>query len=554
MVIQHESTMKRSGAGLLLAAWVLGAALRVWSLPAQVLSDDEMHTVHAVLTKPATELLSSFGRLDYSLPMAAFYRLLSDAGLLLTEGILRLVPLAAGLVLLVVVPLAARPILGRRTAVWLAWLLAVSFPLVYYSRVVRPYSWSTLLGVVAVAAFARWWSGGRWGWGALYAASAALAIWFLPVVAPFVGAPLLWAAGEIVAQRRWRDGLRLAGIGVALAVALAIVLLPAIPSLLEVVQRKSGRPAPPVDSWLGALQIHGGSSNPVVVTALWLVAFAGFIILLRRRRALALYWALPVGLQVVVVRFVSPLGASQPLVLERYLLPTLPVLLAWVAYALATPTRKRSWGWVRDVLAAAVVGTVLITGPFGDRDFRASPFMHHKDYMNLHEPRARVAQEEVPPFYRWVLRDLAPGPLLEYPWLPVWHYTQALRVYQEIHGREVVVASPAVRLWDHRLAFRNLTPGSAEGFLASRARFLVLHLDYGAEEARVLESYRRSPGIGRRGRQKLPLLAGARAEELQALWGAPDFSDPHLRVWDLARIRQVRDGGDLGSERDRQPR
>jgi len=74
MVIQHESTMRRSGAGLLLAAWVLGAVLRVWSLPAQVLSDDKMHTVRAVLTKPETELLSSFGRLDYSLPMAAFRR------------------------------------------------------------------------------------------------------------------------------------------------------------------------------------------------------------------------------------------------------------------------------------------------------------------------------------------------------------------------------------------------------------------------------------------------------------------------------------------------
>lgn len=554
MAIQHESAMRRSGAGLLLAAWVLGAALRFWNLPAQVLSDDEMHTVRAVLTKPASELLSSFGRLDYSLPMAAFYRLLSDAGLRLTEGILRLVPLAAGLILLVVVPLAAKPILGRRTAVWLAWLLAVSFPLVYYSRVVRPYSWSTLLGVVAVAAFARWWSGGRWGWGALYAASAALAIWFLPVVAPFVGAPLLWAAGEIVARRRWRDSLRLAGIGAAVAGALAIVLLPAIPSLLEVVQRKSGRPAPPAESWLGALQVHAGSSSPVVVAALWLVALAGFASLLRRRRALALYWALPVALQAVVVRLVSPLGAGQPLILERYLLPTLPVLLAWAAYALATPMRKRTWEWVRDILAAAVVGAVLITGPFGGRDFRASPFMHHKDYLNLHEQPARVAQEDVPPFYPWVLRDLAPGPLLEYPWLPVWHYTQALRVYQEIHGREVVVASPAVRLWDRRLAFRNMTPGSAEGFLASRARFLVLHLDYEAEEARVLEPSRRSPGIRRWGRRELRRLIEARAEELQALWGAPDFSDPHLRVWDLERIRRLHHRGGLESERDRQPR
>jgi hypothetical protein len=554
MVIQHESTMRRSGAALLLAAWVVGAALRVWNLPAQVLSDDEMHTVRAVITKPATELLSSFGRLDYSVPMAAFYRLLSDSGLELTEGILRLVPLAAGFVLLVVLPLAVKPLLGRRTAVWLAWLLAVSFPLVHYSRVVRPYSWSTLLGVVAVAAFARWWAGGRWGWGALYAASAALAIWFLPVVAPFVGAPLLWAAGKIVAQRRWRDGVRLVGIGAALAVGLAIVLLPALPSLLEVVQRKSGRPAPPVDSWLGALQIHGGSSNPGVVTGMWLVALAGFIILLRRRRTLALYWALPVALQVVVVRFVSPLGASQPHVLERYLLPTLPVLLAWVACALATPARKRSWGWVRDILAAAVVGAVLLTGPFGDRDFRASPFMHHKDYLNLHEPRARVAPEDVPPFYPWVLRDLAPGPLLEYPWLPVWHYTQALRVYQEIHGREVVVASPADQDWDRRLEFRNMTSGSAEGFLASRARFLVLHLDYGAEEARVVESFRRSPGIRRPGRQGLRRLMQAQAEALQDQWGPPDFSDPHLRVWDLERIRRVNDGGILGSERDRQSR
>lgn len=520
------------------SAWMVGLLLRLWNLPAQVVGDDEIHTVRAVLARPVGELLSSYGRLDYSLPMAGLYRALVDLGVGLSETVLRLLPLLAGLALLVVLPLGVQAWLGRRAACWLAWLLAVSAPLVYYSRVVRPYSWSVLLGLVAVGAFARWWPRGEVRHLLVYGAAGGLGVWFLPVVAPFVGAPLLWAATDTLRLRDAATLRRFLLAAVSLAGAVAALFAPAAPDLLEVVSRKAGRTPPGLLVWLGALQLNAGTRSALLAAALGALAAAGFVRHLRRDRKAALYWALPVAVQALAMQVAAPLGSGQPFILQRYLLPTLPVILAWAAYTLAVPLRRPIPAAVASLAAGGSIAALLATGPFVESAFRSSSFMHHKDYLELYAAPGHLPPEAIPRSYRTLLPVLPPGPVLEFPWVPVWHFNDAYRLYQEVHGREVVVATTAPRLQDPRLVFRNMVPGTPEGFLASRARFLLLHRDYGAEEARVVEPEWPAASLRRRLARALRGAAGTRSDELRRLWGPPDWEDGEVEVWDLDRVRR----------------
>lgn len=529
-----------AGAGL------AGAVLRLWNLPAQVLAGDEMWTLRAVLREPARRLLTTFHQVDVSIPMAFLYRVVSDAGIALSELLLRSLPLVAGLALPVLVPLAAAGLLGWRRAAWLAWLLALSPLPILYSRIVRPYSWVILLSGLALFAFARWWRGGRWPWAALYAGAAALATWMLSVAGPFVAAPLLFGLGDVIRRPGPRRNpacwLRLAAPAAAAATLLVAALLPALPSLVELVRVKSGMGRAGGATWLAALQLLAGTESGAVAVLFWGVVAVGLVAALRRHRRLAVYLLLPVAVQVAAVTAVSPLGVNRAFVLARYLLPALPAVLALVAMALAPiPAGGRRRALAGG--AAVVLFLVLLaaTGPFADRTFRNSPFMHHKEYVALHVPEGHPPEERVPAVYRTVLPALDGGAVLEYPWNGVWQVARAFRAYQERHGRDVLVGTIDPGLRDPRLALRNAVPGTPEGFLASRARYLVVHLDYPAEERRVEEpAGARWPDFRPPAAARLRHLGRRTGRLLEKGWGPPDYRDGQVLLWDLERVRRAR--------------
>src|SRR5215208_5469327 len=70
----------------LLPALALGALLRFWNLPAQVIGGDELHALRAALAMPVRQILVTYRLADNSIPLTAFDRLLMDAGVPLTEG------------------------------------------------------------------------------------------------------------------------------------------------------------------------------------------------------------------------------------------------------------------------------------------------------------------------------------------------------------------------------------------------------------------------------------------------------------------------------------
>ncbi|MES1243744.1 MAG: glycosyltransferase family 39 protein [Acidobacteriota bacterium] len=499
----------------LLPPVLAGSLLRLWNLRAQVLGDDELHLVRTALTQPVGTILVTYQKVDACIPLSALYAALVRSGVRLTELGVRLPELLAGLLLLVLAPLWADRRLGRGTAVAFAWLLAISPGLVLYSRIARPYMVVVLLSFGAVVAFEAWWRDGGWRRGAAYAVLAALAFWFHPVAAPLVLSPLVFGAAASIRDRRRVPGL--AGVAAGTLLAFLVFFLPARESFLEVIRAKH-REIALTPRVFGALaELQAGTAVAALAGLFWLGAAFGLWRLWKEERRTAVFTGLLVLGQLAGLLWISPLGLDEPLIFHRYILVALPWILLWTASALARP-------WAPLLLLILIPGS-----PFADSTWWRSSFPHHDDRLAFYVPRPRIPD----PYPK-----LGPGAVLEAPWIPVWRVSRAVALYQEAHGREVVTASPEPLLADPRLAFRNLVPLTPEAFLASRARWLVVHRDLGAEEEAIPDSFwPPRMGVGRRFREAFQAEGRRLPRLLRREWGKPDFADERVAVWDLDRVR-----------------
>jgi hypothetical protein len=503
----------------LLPPVLAGALLRLWNLHAQILGDDELHLVRTALTQPVGTILVTYQKVDACIPLSALYAVLVRSGVRLTELGVRLPELLSGLILLVLAPLWADRRLGRGTAVAYAWLLAVSPGLVLYSRIARPYMVVVLLSFGAAVAFEAWWRYGGWKRGAVYAVLAALAFWFHPVAAPLVLSPLIFGAVSLIQDRR--RALPLAGLVAGTAVAFLVFFLPARESFLEVIRSKH-QVVELTARVFGALaELQAGTAVALLAGLFWVGAAFGLLRLAKEERRLAAFTGLLAAGQLAGLLWISPLGLDAPLIFHRYALVVLPWILPCVAAAL-----DRIW-WARG----GVVLVLVLAGPLADSTWWRSSFPHHDDRLAFYVTRAEAPLPDV-------YRKLGPGAILEAPWIPVWRVSRAVALYQEAHGREVVTASPEPLLADPRLAFRNLVALTPEAFLASRARWLVVHRDLGAEEEAIPDPlWPPRMGVGRRFRETFQAEGRRLPRILRHAWGRPDFADDRVVVWDLDRVR-----------------
>ena len=101
---------------MLLAAFLVGTALRVWQLDIQILIDDEWHAVHRLLRASASDIATHLGYADYSIPLTLYYQGLHRT-IGLSEWGMHVPPLLAGIGLLLVGPrLRARAFAGPSRA------------------------------------------------------------------------------------------------------------------------------------------------------------------------------------------------------------------------------------------------------------------------------------------------------------------------------------------------------------------------------------------------------------------------------------------------------
>jgi hypothetical protein len=283
-----------------------------------------------------------------------------------------------------------------------------------------------------------------------------------------------------------------------------------------------------------------------VAVLFWAAALYGLFTLARRGeegRGLAAYIATLAACQVAGLLLLSPEMLGHPLVFDRYLLPVLPWLLLGVAVGFAAPAwpgQRRAGELGQSAAAYVLLFALFLAGPLADPAVLASSFSGHNDFVGFFCPRASLSPGRIPGFYNQVVRQERGAPVLEYPWIPLWSYNRVFYLYQEVHHRDVLVAMVEPLRRAGTLAFRNMPFTSPEGFLASRARYLIVHTDVLAEEERVEgHCWPIIAEIKPRHRRELERAGERMARSLTAIWGEPDYREDGLAVWNLARLRRA---------------
>jgi hypothetical protein len=532
---------------------LVGLALRAVGLRGQILTGDELHSVHGALAMPVSQILRTwtFGDADYCVPLTASYRWLMDQGVVFSEVGFRLPSLLAGVAAIALLPWLAAPRLGRRGAIAFAWLLAVSPMLVFYSRIVRSYMPAVLAAGIAIALFDRWRQRRR-GIDAIgYVLSGAAAVYLHLGAAPLVLAPLVHAALRAAPQpRRIQEWTGLLWPALAIGITIGALLLPAQESLLEVLRDKRDGDLPSLATWIGVLRLQLGTRDWIIGLLALALLFRGGFELWRTQPDFLGYLATLLAAQVIGLLLLAPDRMQERAILNRYLLVSLPILLAFVSVGLATPWTERQvaphteaatpgFDWGTTLISTVALVSLYVTGPLAPNSYYwSSSFTNALTSVDFLGDGNWIAPPATPRFYRSLAESDSDETVIEYPWQNM--SSHVFDAYQHVHGLDVIVSSVIDRADDRRLALRNRAEPTPEGFLSSRARYLIVHIDLLAEAGRVTSSdIHLRKWLRAKKELWLPLRrAGtAMSSELERRWGAPIYRDAALRVWDLEVVR-----------------
>jgi hypothetical protein len=458
---------------LLLGAIALGAWLRLRGIASEIPGDDEWHAIRVATQGGWSDALLSFGLEDHCIPLTIW-----DKVLLGTVGLgeigLRLPVLAAGLLALVVLPLLVRGIAGRRVAVNFAWLLAVSPLEIYFTRNARPYAISGLLAAIAVLTVREGaWDPPRRSWNGIYVSSAAFATWFHLTVLPFVLSPVLAYLGREAMRGRFLQALRrLLPTATFLALALLILLAPPLLHDPAAVLMKSGQGGPITRRTVeGVATLLGGASQPIALVLLALGAVTGAILFRRRHPGPFAVFAAGITLQISALLVSRPLFVENPIVAARYLFVLLPLLLLFVAVAVAAAEaswlERLSTRLPKGSGGAACALILLVIGPLRGIP-RTTNWSNSALFQFQYAPDARaeygrdVLAPEIPAYYG-ELRRFPEDTLLvvEVPWRYEWQQNP-YPLYQMFHRQRMLVGlvdgdegAGGVHISDPRLHLRH---------------------------------------------------------------------------------------------------
>jgi len=317
---------------------VAGLFLRLQQLTAQWLTDDEWHAVHKIqgMTNGSgyLDILSSFGEADYSIPLTLVFRLLATT-VGLDEVTMRLAPLTAGILLLILGWWFVRRRMGELVTLLFLNYLAFSAFLVYFSRNARPYAITLLLSAVAIGALARWQASRDWRWGALYGSLAWAAAWLHLASAPFLLAPLFWVlvldTKAAWLNHTWQRCRQTILLGLGLGAAIAAVVLPPLVLDAGAVKGRIASDSIQLDTLVGALHLWFGTASRLVVVAMAALAMLGIRPVWQALRAEMAFYLAGLGGIVVAVLVMRPAWIQNGVTLARYALPALPFLLLLAA-------------------------------------------------------------------------------------------------------------------------------------------------------------------------------------------------------------------------------
>ena len=340
-----------------LAAW-----LRLDQLSGQWLMDDEWHAIHKLQRSSSySEILSSFGVADYSIPLTAFYRFLTET-IGLSELRMRFPMLVAGLALPAIAGAWAWRALSARTALLFAFLLAVSPMLVNYSRTARPYSLTLLFTILSVFLLVGFLRGQGWRYAIAYLIIAALAVYLHPITAPFFLTSVSAAALYFFLTGRTGALRKTALLLIALVSAICLIVIPPVLMDQAALAKKMSSSTPDFATVWGALHMWFGTGWSLTSAMACVFAILGVKRAKERfPELLALYVSGIVGILLAIL-VLQPAWVHNPLTFARYLLPTLPLLLLLVAIGV-TDLAERISAQVRVYFVSVAAVMMLLGSP-----------------------------------------------------------------------------------------------------------------------------------------------------------------------------------------------
>ena len=493
------------------AAWalVLAVALwfRLWQLGSQILIDDEWHALHQLMLRDYREILLSFGHADHSIPLTLFFKWLAET-VGLSEWRLRFIPLLCGVLTVVAVPWVLRPWLQRHEAVLLGSLLALSPLLIHFTRYVRPYAITILLGLLAVVALWRWWhsshDAGRWRWLLLFMPATILTAWLHPLTLLFTGGALLWFVlmGMIDLFRHQSMGalVRIMPVAMTSAAVTSVLLLPPLLSDPWSVSAKAGVDQLQWATVLRAWELMAGTANLWLALPMLGLTGVGLWVWWQRDRLFLAYWGFITVLAVIALLLLNPAWVHHALVPVRYASVALPMVLMCVALGAFAVGRQlgRQLGAERSamvLLAMALPVSVFVAGPLRDTYTGINQFTshlrYHFDYNRDRNPFTRaVEQVAMPDIYQAMMAEAAEAPgewvLVESAWHFESHFS-ALSTFQRQHQLPVAIGvisglctdwtwGEPFRRSDQRWRLRQFVPLSDLPWrMDDRHRFVVLN-------------------------------------------------------------------------------
>jgi hypothetical protein len=440
------------------AAWIVfvlvAAAAAVWlrahQLDEQVIIDDEWHAIHRLLSANLAAIATHLGFADYSVPLTLLFRLAYEHRAL-SERMMHVPSLIAGLALLPVCFVLARPWFAWRTRVVWMGFLAISPLLVYHSRVARPYPFTAVLVPVAILLFHRWWIQGRRADAAGYVLAAVVSGYLHPVVLPFVLMPLayhgvaaLYAAAFAREANRLGPLLRGVAIGGLVAVLLALTLGPPLVTDWKLFTAKAGRDAVTLESVYRSALMLAGSQYAWTALVVFGLAAVGTWHAFVRQAGVVTYLLVVLGVASVTIASAGIAYIYHPLVYARYLLPALVFVLLFAAEGVTSLLRRVPAGVVAPVGAGALCASLYLAGPLPAIDYVPNQFTGHLrfqyDYDPAHNPYVtQVPREPVPAFYRMLAEKPAGSlTLIEMPWRLESNFNPH-PWYQEVHRQNVLI-------------------------------------------------------------------------------------------------------------------
>jgi hypothetical protein len=263
---------------LLLAAFLVGTALRVWQLDIQILIDDEWHAIHKLLRASPVDILTHLGYADYSIPLTLYLPAGCNGRSGCPSGACTCRRSSPAWACCWSVRGCWRDLFALPVRATWTMLIAISPLLVYHSKIARPYALTSLLTFVAILAFRAWWLGRRRRDAGLYVAATFFAGWLHAITLPFTLLPFAYCGLRAL---RPLDAGRVAAIAkLAAATALALALALAPPMIIDWAEfsGRAGRSAVSLESLYRTLLMLAGTGAGAV---------GMFVFALRRARLVA---------------------------------------------------------------------------------------------------------------------------------------------------------------------------------------------------------------------------------------------------------------------------